>query len=116
MTCIYFVQRIFMKNAFAGKISYFILTFVFLIIIASFLFTGFDGSSVGTGQNVADVDGTPISLREYQTALNRQVEFFNQMMGGEGMTQKQMEEMGIKQSVLNTLIQQKLILNSAKQM
>jgi len=105
-----------MKNAIAGKVSYFILTFVFLIIIASFLFGGFGNISIGTSQNVAEVDGTPINFREYQTALNRQVEFFNQMMGGSGMTQKQMEEMGIKQSVLNGLIQQKLILNAADEL
>lgn len=105
-----------MKNALAGKVSYFILTFVFLIIIASFLFSGFDNFSMGTAQNVAAVDGTPITIKEYQSALNRQVEFFNQMMGGSGMTQKQMEDMGIKQSVLNGLIQQKLVLNAADQL
>jgi peptidyl-prolyl cis-trans isomerase D len=105
-----------MKNAFASKISYFILTFVFLIITASFLFSGFDNFSMGTAQSVATVDGTPVSIKEYQTALTRQVEFFNQMMGGQGMTQKQMEEMGIKQSVLNGLVQQKLIMNLADQM
>jgi peptidyl-prolyl cis-trans isomerase D len=105
-----------MKNAFASKVSYFILTFVFLIITASFLFSGFDKFSLGTGQNVATVDGTPVTIKEYQTALTRQVEFFNQMMGGQGMTQKQLEEMGIKQSVLNGLVQQKLILNAADQM
>lgn len=105
-----------MKNAIAGKVSYFILTFIFLIIIASFLFGGFGNISLGTSSNVAQVDGTPISIREYQTALNRQVEFFTQMMGGSGMTQKQMEDMGIKQSVLNGLIQQKLILNAADEL
>lgn len=105
-----------MKNAIAGKVSYFILTFIFLIIIASFLFGGFGNISMGTSQNVAEVDGTPITSREYQTALTRQVEFFNQMMGGSGMTQKQMEDMGIKQSVLNGLIQQKLILNAADEL
>ena len=105
-----------MKNAFAGKVSYFILTFIFLIITASFLFSGFDNFSMGTAQSVATVDGTPVSIKEYQTALTRQVEFFNQMMGGQGMTQKQLEEMGIKQSVLNGLIQQKLILNTADQL
>lgn len=99
-----------------NKISYFVLTFLFLIIIASFMFTGFDNFSMGSGQQVASVDGTPVTLREYQIALNRQVEFFNQMMGGKGMTQKQLEEMGIKQSVLNGLIQQKLILNTAENM
>lgn len=108
-----------MKSAFASKISYFILTFTFLIIIASFLFSGYDKfSSGGTGKNVATVDGTPISAKEYQMALSRQVEFFNQMMGGQGggLTAKQLEEMGIKQSVLNGLIQQKLILNTAGEM
>jgi peptidyl-prolyl cis-trans isomerase D len=102
-----------MKNAFASKISYFILTFIFLIITASFLFSGFDNFSIGGGKNVATVDGTPITIKEYQMALNRQVEFFNQMMGGKGMTQKQLEQMGIKQSVMNGLIQQKLISNTA---
>ncbi len=105
-----------MKNAFANKISYFILTFIFLIITASFLFSNFDNFSMGSGQQVATVDGTPVSVKEYSVALNRQVEFYNQMMGGQGMTQKQLEQMGIKQSVLNGLIQQKLILNTADQM
>lgn len=106
-----------MRNAFASKMSYFILTFIFLIITASFLFSGFDNfSGVGGSKNVASVDGTPITIKEYQTALSRQVEFFAQMMGGKGMTQKQIEEMGIKQSVLNGLIQQKLIKNAADQM
>jgi peptidyl-prolyl cis-trans isomerase D len=110
-----------MKSAFANKMSYFILTFVFLIITASFLFSGFDnfstqGPSAG-GKSVASVDGTPITTKEYQMALSRQVEFFNQMMGGKGgMTAKQLEEMGIKQSVMNGLIQQKLVLNTAQQM
>lgn len=105
-----------MKNAFASKMSYFILTFLFLIIMASFLFSGYDNFSLGGGKNVATVDGNEVTIKEYQIALNRQVEFFNQMMGGKGMTQKQLEEMGIKQSVMNGLIQQKLIANTAESM
>ncbi|MFP5386533.1 MAG: SurA N-terminal domain-containing protein [Bacteriovoracia bacterium] len=103
-------------KTYGNKVSYFILTFIFLIIIASFLFSNFDNFSMGSGGQVASVDGTPVTSREYQIALNRQVEFFNQMMGGQGLTQKQLEEMGIKQSVLNGLIQQKLILNLAEDM
>lgn len=101
-----------MRNALANKMSYFILSFLFLIIIASFLFSGFDGiGNVGSNE-VANVNGTPITTKEYQTALNRQVEFFNQMMGG-NLTQAQLEQMGIKKTVLDTLIQQKLMLNAA---
>lgn len=106
-----------MKSAFASKMSYFILTFIFLIITASFLFSGFAGSSkftLGANSNVATVDGTPVTTKEYQMALARQIEFFNQMMGG-NVTQQQLEAMGVKQSVLNGLIQQKLVLNAASE-
>jgi peptidyl-prolyl cis-trans isomerase D len=104
-----------MKNAFASKISYFILTFVFLIIVASFLFSGFDRSS-GTGgsKQVASVDGTPVTTREYQSMLQSQLDFFSQMMGGKGMSKEQQKEIG--ESVLNGLVQQKLILNTADAM
>ena len=101
-----------MRNAFANKMSYFILSFLFLVIIASFLFSGYEKFGVGGANEVASVDGTPITAREYQTALNRQVEFFNQMMGG-NLTQQQLEQMGIKRTVLDSLIQQKLMLNAA---
>jgi peptidyl-prolyl cis-trans isomerase D len=102
-----------MKNAFASKMSYFILTFIFLIITASFLFSGYDKFSLGGGKNVATVDGTPVTIKEYQAALSRQVEFYSQMLGGKSLTQKQIEEMGIKQSIITGLIQQKLISNAA---
>jgi peptidyl-prolyl cis-trans isomerase D len=105
-----------MKNAFANKISYFILTFIFLVITASFLFSNFDNFSMTSGNQVASVDGTPVTRKEYSIALNRQVEFFNQMMGGQGLSSKQIEQMEIKTSVLNSLIQQKLVINAADQM
>ena len=84
-----------MRNAFASKMSYFILTFIFLIITASFLFSGFDKFSLGGGKNVATVDGTEITIKEYKNAMNRQIEFFTQMMGGKGMTQKQFFEFAL---------------------
>ncbi len=105
-----------MKSAFTSKISYFILTFIMLIITASFLFSGYDKFSLGGGKNVATVDGTPVTIREYQAALGRQLDFYSQMLGGKSLTQKQIEEMGIKQSIVNGLIQQKLITNAANSM
>jgi peptidyl-prolyl cis-trans isomerase D len=104
-----------MRHAFQNKIAYFILILLFLVIIVSMLFSGFnDNSRMGGPKSVASVDGTPITPQEYQMALQRQLEFFGQMFGG-NMTQKQIEEMGIKQQVLNGLIQQKLMLNAAKE-
>lgn len=104
-----------MKQTVANKFSYFILIFIFMIIIASFLFSNFDNFTMGSNKGVAVVDGTPVSTKEYRMALQRQVEFFNQMMGG-NMSEKQMEQMGIKESVLNSLIQLKLVLNTADKM
>ena len=65
---------------------------------------------------MAEVGGTPVTTREYQMALSRQIEFFTQMMGGGNVDPKQLEALGIKQTVLNGLIQQKLILNASKEM
>lgn len=104
------------KKTFTSKMAYFILSFVFLIIIASFLFSSFGSFSLGSSKEVASVDGTPITIREYQMALSRQIEFFSQMMGGGNVDPKQLEALGIKQTVLNGLIQQKLILNASDEM
>jgi peptidyl-prolyl cis-trans isomerase D len=105
-----------MNKTFTSKIAYIILSFVFFIIIASFLFSNFSDFSLGSSKEVASVDGTPVTTREYQMALSRQIEFFSQMMGGGNIDQKQLEALGIKQTVLNGLIQQKLLLNAANQM
>lgn len=106
-----------MKNVLASKVSYFILTLFFIVIIVSFLFSGNGNmfSSGTSGQEVANVNGQPITLREFQTALNNQIQFFSKMMGNNNLTEKQLEQMGIKQSVLNGLIQQKLLLNFANE-
>jgi peptidyl-prolyl cis-trans isomerase D len=106
-----------MKKAFTSKASTFLLSFIFLIIIVSFLFSSFDNFQSGSsgGQEVGNVDGIPVTVKEFQMALNQQVEFFNQMMGG-NVSQKQLEQMGVKQTVFNNLVQQKLILNAGKKM
>ncbi len=105
-----------MKKTFTSKFAYVILSFVFFVIIASFLFSNFSDFSLGSSKEVASVDGTPVTTREYQMALSRQIEFFSQMMGGGNVDPKQLEALGIKQTVLNGLIQQKLLLNAANSM
>jgi peptidyl-prolyl cis-trans isomerase D len=99
-----------MKNSITGKIATFLLSLVFLLIIVSFLFGDYGRSGSASPQDVASVDGLPIGPREYQMRLSQQVEFFNQMMGGK-ITPQQMEQMGIKQTVLGQIIQTKLLLS-----
>lgn len=107
-----------MKQSTTSIFSTIILSAVFLIIIFSFLFSNYDNIANGGGsggQEVASVDGSPISIREYQMALSRQIDFLKQMMGG-NITDKQIMQMGIKETVLGTLVQQKHILNVGRDM
>ncbi|MBY0518411.1 MAG: SurA N-terminal domain-containing protein [Bacteriovoracaceae bacterium] len=99
-----------MKNTFATKAATFLLSLVFILIIVSFLFGNYDNFSSASPQDVATVEGLPISPREYQMRLSQQVEFFNQMMGG-NITPQQIQQMGIKETVLGQLIQGKLLLS-----
>jgi DNA repair exonuclease SbcCD ATPase subunit len=104
-----------MKNSLVTKLSTFFLSLIFLLIVVSFLFGNYDGFTAASSQDVASVDGLPVTTREYQMRLSQQVEFFSQMMGGQ-MTQQQMEQMGIKDTVLSGLVQQKLLLSTGRKM
>jgi peptidyl-prolyl cis-trans isomerase D len=70
----------------------------------------------GGSDEVANVDGSTVSLREYSMAMQRQLEFFSQMTGGNPLTAEQIEQFGIKNSVLNSLINQKLMTNLVSKM
>lgn len=98
-----------MKN-FQSKTASFVITLFIGAILISFAFTGFDGFNSTTG-SVASVDGTPITTREFQTLLNRESQRYSQMFGGKSLTSAQMRQFRINETVLNQLIQQKLILN-----
>lgn len=101
-----------MKNLFTSTFSRVLLGAIFGVIILSFALTGFQRASrLGKRSDaIAEVDGTSISMKEYQGMLNRQIEFFSQMTGG-SLTSQQIEQYGIKQTVLNTLVAQKMMIN-----
>ena len=104
-----------MKNTLVTKFSTFFLSLIFLLIVVSFLFGDYNNFSTASSQDVASVNGLPVTQREYQMRLTQQVEFFSQMMGGQ-MTQAQMEQMGVKDTVLGGLVQQKLLLSTGLDM
>lgn len=99
-----------MNNSFTSKAATFLISILFLLIIVSFLFGDYGQGGSSSPQDVASVDGLPISPREYQMRLSQQIEFFNQMMGGK-MTPQQISQMGIKETVLGQIIQTKLLLS-----
>src|SRR3989338_2070175 len=99
---------------FTTRVSYAIAVFFIGAIIISFIVSGLDINS--RTDIVAQVDSTPISFREYQGALTQQLNFYGQMMGGKALTSQQIKQFQIKESVLNSLIQQKILINLATDM
>ncbi len=102
-------------NKFQSKTSYVIITFFLGAIMVSFALTGFDGFNSSQGA-VGTVDGEPITFSEYQNAYNQELARFSQMFGGKALTNQQIRQFRIKEGVINRLVQQKLILNLAKDM
>ena len=95
------------------RVSQIILGVVVSIIVLTFIFSGIDnmkGWSLNSSQ-VASVDGSSIEYRDFQTKLAQQVQMYSQMMGGKTLSQKELEQFGIKQRVLQGMIQQKLLQN-----
>ena len=62
--------------------------------------------------SVAKVGHRTISVQEFQTAYGRHYSFYNNLLGGK-MTQEQADQMGLDKMVMNTLINQALMLNLA---
>ncbi len=105
-----------MNKTFTSKAATFILSTIFLVIIVSFLFGDYgQNGGVPSRQDVATVNGLTVSPREFQMRLQQQVDFFAQMMGGQ-LTAQQIQQMGIKETVLSGIIQQKLLLSHGEEM
>lgn len=102
-------------NKFSSKISYVIVTFFMGAIIVSFALTGFQGFS-SSADAVATVDGTAISINEYNQMLNSQIQRYSQYFGGKSLTAQQIRQFRVKESTLQTLVQQKLMQNLAGDM
>ena len=98
-----------------NKTASFFVTLLIGIIILSFMFTGYQTLQQGSPNAIGKVGDQIIKPEEYQQEYNRQIEFFKQMMGGE-ISAKQVEQMGIKQSILKNLIQRKLMIKFATDM
>ncbi len=103
-----------MKNV-SNKLSYFAVSIIMGAIIISFVLTGFTGLGSNAGE-VASVDGTPITSREYNQALQFNLDRYAQMFGGKSLTNAQIKQFKIKESTLDSLVGQKHMLNFANEL
>lgn len=84
------------------------------LIVVSFMFGGYD-SMRSTPDTIAKVGDKLIKVSEYQEELDRQMNFFRSYYnGGNPLTRKQIEQFGLKQSAMKSLIARKLQLIMAE--
>ncbi|MBU0483729.1 MAG: SurA N-terminal domain-containing protein [Proteobacteria bacterium] len=88
---------------------------VIVIIILVFVFWGV-GTNNGTGQNVvAMVNDDSVSLPEYQRAYDRTINEYRKQLGGT-IPANLLESLGIKEKVINDLVQMTLVRQGAREM
>jgi len=98
-----------------------IIKFVFVVIVLSFIGTMFlvwgEGRSGfgGGGGFAAKVDGSKISMEEYQSSYQRIRNMYQQIYG-QSLPPEMEKMLGLKRVALNTLIDNRLILKEAKSM
>lgn len=90
-----------------------IVIFIGFVFVFSGVFTPSPLKGLHQGSVAGSVNGESISMAEFQQALNRRMEFFKNLGGGQ-MTPEQLRAFGIYQSVFNDLVTRKLLSQAAK--
>ncbi len=86
---------------------------LFFIVILSFIFWGVGTVDKSTAVPVAEVGNEKITVEEYWNAYDRTREFYRNIMKGT-FTEETEKQLNLKQKVLDSLIEQKLLLDEAK--
>lgn len=98
-----------------SKFNQLAISIVMGAIVIAFVFTGVQ-SFTNNPNTLGDVDGTEISVSEYNRSLNRMLDYYTQMNQGKSLTQKEIRDRGIRQQVFQQLVSQKMMLNFANSM
>lgn len=86
---------------------------LFFIVILSFIFWGVGTIDNSTNVAVAEVEKEKISLEEYWQAYDRVRDFYRETMK-EGFTDEVEKRLNLKQEVLDSLINERVLLIAAK--
>ena len=99
-----------------GKVGGWIITVIIGFIALVFAFEGVFGPKATRGLHdgavAGTVNGEPISIGDYNKALERKLEFLKGMMGGK-VSEEQMKMFRVRESVFQELTQQKLMAQAA---
>ncbi|MBI5559913.1 MAG: SurA N-terminal domain-containing protein [Deltaproteobacteria bacterium] len=103
-----------MLEVFRKKKRSFIIIAAFFVIILVFIFWGAGPreKKATTSEVVATVDGTQITVKEYETLYKRQVDNYRKVFKG-GNIDELLGKLNLKQKTMDVLVDRALILNEA---
>ena len=96
-----------MSGDFRKKTSGIFITVFIGFIIVSFVISGYNGDKAGSS-TIGVVGDYKIDYSEFQNVYERQIAFYRQL--GKELTNKDIEQLKLKENVVKQLVQQKLVL------
>lgn len=96
-----------MSGDFRKKTSGIFITVFIGFIIVSFVISGYNGDKAGSS-TIGMVGDYKIDYSEFQNVYERQIAFYRQL--GKELTNKDIEQLKLKENVVKQLVQQKLVL------
>lgn len=100
------------RSKYGTMISGGIIGFIGFVFVVSGVFNPKSTRGLHEGAVAGTVNGDPISLAEYNRALNQRLEFFKNLGGGK-ISDEQLKQFRVKESVFNDLVRRKLMVQEA---
>ena len=103
------IREKFGKTVIGGIIGLIAFVFVFYGV-----FSPKNTRGLGEGAVAGSVNGDTISLTDFNRAYNRQLEFFKNMLGGAKVSEEQLKNFHIRESVFRDLVRRKVMIQAAE--
>lgn len=87
--------------------------FLFVIVIISFVFWGVGTSDKSTSVSIAEIGNEKVTVEEYWRAYDRMRDMYREIFKGQ-FNEEMEKKLKLKESVLNGLIDERVLLTSAK--
>ena len=95
------------------KRSWVIILFLGLIVVSFALFVGNGVLGGPTSVSIAEINGEPITQREFALQYERELQRYRELLKG-SLTPEMLKGLNIKGNLVETLIQRKLVLQEAR--